>query len=284
MVLPGVTGLEPQDKIWGGWANTRDTTTGNEVSNPVVELECISCHNPHGNGQYRILRPVPQFEVGTYDPTNPAPPAGTATTSVADDTANLAAVTSPGTDARNYTIIQYNPATSGRYLLASQVAAAEDTGAFNAGAGDYFHRKVPWNSTASSGTSSTWDGPNGDPANFNPQINAWCIQCHTRYLSTGWSVNTGDPEFTYRHSQANNKSCLTCHVAHGSNAVMNGVNSGSFPYPDGTRTNSSRLLKIDNRGTCQACHEPTGSVVATTANPGDAGNPITGTWPSPVLP
>jgi predicted CXXCH cytochrome family protein len=264
IALPGVAGLEPQNKIWGGYNGT--------VDNPVVTLECISCHNPHGNGQYRILRPVPVAD--TYTPTNAA-----ATTSVADDAANLAAVVSPGTDTRNYTIIQYNPATTGRFLLASQVQA----GAFSTSAGDYFHRKVPWTSTASSGTNTVWDGPNGDSANFNPQINAWCIQCHTRYLSTGWSVNTGDPVFTYRHSQSNNKSCLTCHVAHGSNAVMDGVTSGNFPYPDAVKTNSSRLLKVDNRGTCQVCHEPTGTVIATTTTPG-APNPYTGTWPSPVLP
>jgi len=269
IALPTVAGLEPQDKIWG------NGTTG---AGPVVELECISCHNPHGNGQYRILRPVPVIETGTWTPYY-----AFALTSVSDDTNNLAAVVSPGTDARNYSIIQYNPATTGRYLLASDVIAAENAGTFGATAGDYFHRKVPWTSTASSGTAATWDGPNGDPGGFNTQINAWCIQCHSRYLSTGWSVNTGDPIFTYRHSQSNNKSCLTCHVAHGSNAVMNGINTGNFPYPDGTKTNSSRLLKVDNRGTCQACHEPTGSVIATTATPG-APNPYTGTWPSPVLP
>ena len=65
-------------------------------------------------------------------------------------------------------------------------------------------------------------------------------------------------------------------MAHGSNAAMNGTNTSNFPYPDGTtKTNSSRLLKVDNRGTCQLCHEPTGTVVATTGTPG-APNPITG--------
>jgi hypothetical protein len=43
---------------------------------------------------------------------------------------------------------------------------------------------------------------------------------------------------------------------------MSGPSSGSFPYPNSTQaipnfSGSSRLLKIDNRGTCQACHDPT---------------------------
>ncbi len=267
IALSGVTGLEPQNKVWG------NGTTG---AGPVVDLECTTCHNPHGNGQYRILRPVPALSatVGTFAATNTA-----LTSVVADDAANLAAVVSPGTDARNYTVIQANP-LGGRYLLASQVAAGEpDT--FTNTAGDYFHRKVPWNSISSTGTQ---DAPNGDATNFNSQINTWCLQCHSRYLSTGWDVNTGDPTFTYRHSQTKDKSCLTCHVAHGSNAAMNGTNTSNFPYPDGTtKTNSSRLLKVDNRGTCQLCHEPTTTVIATTGTPG-APNPITGTWPSPVVP
>ena len=79
------------------------------------------------------LRPVPALSatVGTFAATNTA-----LTSVVADDAANLAAVVSPGTDARNYTVIQANP-LGGRYLLASQVAAGEpDT--FTNTAGDYF--------------------------------------------------------------------------------------------------------------------------------------------------
>jgi cytochrome c553 len=49
---------------------------------------------------------------------------------------------------------------------------------------------------------------------------------------------------------------------------MAGFFSNDFPYPhDPAATSgqiiysaSSRLLKIDNRGTCQMCHDPTGTV------------------------
>jgi hypothetical protein len=47
---------------------------------------------------------------------------------------------------------------------------------------------------------------------------------------------------------------------------MPGTYSATFPYPDdnpaGVRdiSASSRLLKINNRGTCQQCHDPTHTI------------------------
>ena len=39
---------------WGNGAN-------GSGAGPDVELGCTSCHNPHGNGQYRILNPLPSL-------------------------------------------------------------------------------------------------------------------------------------------------------------------------------------------------------------------------------
>lgn len=79
--------------------------------------------------------------------------------------------------------------------------------------------------------------------------------------------NVIDGTYKYQHSTASNRACTVCHVAHGSNADMSGEGGTQFalnvPYPDGTTTStSSRLLKIDNRGTCQMCHDPTGTTTA----------------------
>jgi predicted CXXCH cytochrome family protein len=38
--------------IWGNGAI-------NSGSGPTYAMDCTSCHDPHGNGQYRILRPIP---------------------------------------------------------------------------------------------------------------------------------------------------------------------------------------------------------------------------------
>ncbi len=71
------------------------------------------------------------------------------------------------------------------------------------------------------------------------------------------SASVEDSIFTYQHSTRSNRTCNVCHVAHGSNADMTGTFSANYTRPDGVATSDSRLLKIDNRGTCQGCHDPT---------------------------
>jgi hypothetical protein len=154
------------------------------------------------------------------------------------------------------------------------VSEVQAIAGYTSTAGDYFHRTVPWDPQvddtvigSSTGLTSN-DAPNGQPTTFNAQINAWCSQCHSRYLagSGSYQTDSGDGIFTYRHTNTSNKPCTTCHVAHGSNATMDGLYSSDFPYPDGAASASSRLLKIDNRGTCQACHDPTGTVAPGTGS------------------
>jgi hypothetical protein len=120
-------------------------------------------------------------------------------------------------------------------------------------------------------------------------MTAWCIQCHTRYYgnnailgiapnqsssASSLSDNSGgDTLFMYKHGTTR-IGCEQCHVSHGSNALMTGTNSlnytapGSllappkvnFAGPAANQTSGdSRLLKVDNRGTCQLCHDPTGT-------------------------
>jgi len=241
------------------WGNGPISATEN--AGGTTTMTCSSCHNPHGNGQYRILNPIPAGSGGTMT--------ASATAAPVDD----APLPSAG-DQRNYTVMQKKgtEGTPSTYLLyASDVVA----GGYAVTVGDYFHKQVPWNATSGSAK----DAPNGKPTTFNGQINAWCAQCHTRYLtdpavSHPQEVSSGDAIFTYRHGTTRNP-CTTCHVAHGSNAQMTGVYSSTFPYPNATESASSRLLKIDNRGTCQACHDPTGTITPGT---------YIGPDPSPVVP
>jgi predicted CXXCH cytochrome family protein len=230
---------------WGNGANLAGV-------GPTVALGCTSCHNPHGNGQYRILNPVPNLtaSAGAFIPTPGA--------LVTDSPVVNAATGNP--DTKNYTVIQVQGPS---YLLyASQVASSP----YSAMSGDYWHVRVPWNSSAASN-----DAPNGVPVNagplvsFDTQITAWCSACHTRYSSPSADDPSGDNLYAYRHQTVSNQACTTCHVAHGSNAVMTGQFSGTFPYPGSTAAQpsvspSSRLLKVDSRGTCQLCHDPTRTV------------------------
>jgi predicted CXXCH cytochrome family protein len=238
------------------WGNGPISATA--VPGQPLELSCGSCHNPHGNNAYRILKPIPGGD-GTAGPFV-EPLTGVSVTDAALPAAG---------DTRNYTVIQTLGGTG--TLYASQVAALPG---YTNTMGDYFHRTVPWDPQVDytvpppAGVTAN-DAPNGLPATFNTQINQWCAQCHSRYLAATagiayYETDSGDAIFKYRHSNTSNKPCTTCHVAHGSNADMTGVISSGFEYPDGTASPSSRLLKIDNRGTCQACHDPTETVPAGT--------------------
>jgi predicted CXXCH cytochrome family protein len=217
-------------------------------------------------------------------------------------------------DVKNYTVIQTKgtQGTNSTYLLYADDVL--DAG-YGPTSGDYFHRNVPWtipeDLTDPDGGSPTGavanDAPNGRPAStggqvgFSEQITAWCSACHTRYfadrnptdatndvfdINTGsaWgNARPGDDLYKYQHRTVPNRACVTCHVSHGTNAAMPGDFSGSVAYPNGDipatpggiDNGNSRLLKIDNRGTCQACHDPTETTVV-----GD----YTGPLPLPSIP
>lgn len=48
--------------------------------------------------------------------------------------------------------------------------------------------------------------------------------------------------------------CMTCHLPHGSAAQMTGIADGQGP-PGDTSAADSVLLRLDNRGVCQVCHQ-----------------------------
>jgi predicted CXXCH cytochrome family protein len=252
-------GFTNPDTTWGNGAF--GTGAGPEFTGG---MQCTTCHNPHGNGNYRILNPIPTDETNNLTKLD-----GTALTAVAvtDDTTNSGV----GAQTRNYTVIQVKPnasttngaATSSTYLLtAKQVSdLADASGNYGPLSGDYLHKYGQYNVTSGN------DAPNGRPSDFYSQITAWCEQCHTRYDANHvTSVDSGDPIFSYRHTtNSGTRFCLTCHVSHGSNAVMNTDTSagttfsGTLTNPGGTpgRDGDSRLLKVNNRGTCLLCHDPT---------------------------
>jgi predicted CXXCH cytochrome family protein len=187
----------------------------NAVSNPGLagySLSCGECHDPHGNGNYRILRSVPS-----------------------------------GSGGAGYTIPDTYPKD-------------EDAGHYTTS--NYFNMTFTGSTTTD---------------NILKDTSAWCAQCHTRYLAARRAalpadasrVDSGDAIFGFRHTSSGvsysattglpsnvNRACITCHATHGSNATV-GTYSGAVPLPNGfagTGAADSRLLKMDNRGICQKCH------------------------------
>lgn len=194
----------PEGTLYTAWGNGAVSATASAGTG--IALECGSCHDPHGNGNYRILKPIPDASGATTGVTIP-------------DAATKVYVTT------NYWLT-----------------------------GDSSVPKV--NDPVTGVPPTTPDG-------FIQNIAAWCSTCHTRYLagSGSYKTSTGDAIYTYRHrsdriDKVGAANCITCHVAHGSNADTTGTSSSKVPLPDGTAApaGDSRLLRVDNRGICLMCH------------------------------
>ena len=114
--------------------------------------------------------------------------------------------------------------------------------------------------------SATYDGP---VVNITAGSAGGTVTRLYPFSASGWWFpRPGDSLYKYQHATGSNRGCTTCHVSHGSNALMPGdassgtTYSGTVAYPGGTAPTAgynSRLLKVDNRGTCQLCHDPTGT-------------------------
>lgn len=189
----------PEGTTYTAWGNGAVSSTAS--AGTAIALECGSCHDPHGNGNYRILKPIPDASGATTGVTVP-------------DAATKVYVT-------------------GNYW------ATGDSSVPVVGTGV-----------------STPDG-------FIQNIASWCSTCHTRYLagSGSYKTDSGDAIFKYRHrsdriDKVGAANCITCHVAHGSNADMTGTTSSQVTLPDGSTApaGDSRLLRVDNRGICLMCH------------------------------
>jgi predicted CXXCH cytochrome family protein len=213
--------------MWGNGA----IDSGPGLANAT--LECTSCHDPHGNGNYRILRTVPTGSGG----------AGFA---IPDTYPKSATDYTTG----NYLNLYFGGATPavtpvpGAATPAPGISILADTANWCA----QCHTRYL---AARRGTLPS-PGP-GTPA---PGDSRW---------------DSGDDIFTFRHTSAgwgrsatngnaswNNRACITCHASHGSNSQMTGAYSSTIEYPGGATPAPGdprgAMLKMDNRGICRKCH------------------------------
>jgi predicted CXXCH cytochrome family protein len=195
------------------------------------QLRCSTCHDPHGKsgpaGQptYRLLR----SDFSVTGPPGATTPDGASGVYVTDTTTHT-------------------------YTISDTVSAK------------YYHQIYP------SGSDT------GSNNNLMLTMNGWCSSCHTR-LYTSDAIDdpattpSGDDTYVYRHDTTGNKTdynfgttkhipsgtpgCLTCHVVHGSNAATEG-SSATVAWPGqaegGGQYQDSALLRLSNRGVCEACH------------------------------
>jgi predicted CXXCH cytochrome family protein len=221
------------------WGNGAVGTLG---AGPSATLECTSCHDPHGNGNYRILRSIPTGSGG----------GGYAIP-----------------DTYGKTAIGY---TTGNYFTMFQDIAGD--GSPDATPVRYAGTAAPPAGASILVDTAKWcsqchtrylarGGQTVPPASDTSRVDSGDVIYTYRHTSAGWSVTnptpapTGSPQATPSVSY-NNRACITCHSSHGSNAVMPGAYSSSVEYPDGSvpvaPDDRASMLKMNNRGMCRKCH------------------------------
>jgi predicted CXXCH cytochrome family protein len=216
--------LEVATTLWG------NGPVGTVGAGPAYTLECTSCHDPHGNGNYRILRSVPTGSGGagyTIPDTYPKTP----TDYTVDNYAKMQFGALPANLPAGST-----PVPGSSILVDTSAWCAQCHTRYLARGG----RTVPPASEASRADS-------GD-----------AIYTY-RHTSAGWSISSSTGAVSF-----NNRACITCHATHGSNAQMPGGATGTtysstVPWPDGSLVNPNdpqraSMLKMDNRGMCRKCH------------------------------
>jgi predicted CXXCH cytochrome family protein len=192
-------------------------------------LACGKCHDPHGNGNYRILRSVPTGSGGagyTIPDTYPKAASDYATSNYfnmyfggvapAWPAPTVGATPPPGVSILADTS-KWCSQCHTRYLARSGRTVPPPADASRADSGDLIYTY--------------------------------------RHTSAGWGISSTTllPSF-------NNRACITCHTSHGSNASMPGAYSSSVEWPDGSTVNPATdpqrasMLKMDNRGMCRKCH------------------------------
>ena len=261
-----------QGTMWGNGAISASTgalgsaaSTGTPVAGDAglygVTLECGSCHDPHGNGNYRILKPVPSDAGKAQSIKTPAVPAVVANPLAVPPV--LAAAFIPATYCTAADVLTApcipNPTSHSApgYIDGgiNGVNIPDAVGTRVYTTQDY------WN--VSDLTVPNTPGTAVDPTKpdgYIQNVAAWGTTCHTRYLAasgawntpnrgyvakaingTGTNATTGviDATFTYRHrsespgtSTKASPNCIQCHVSHGTSATMSG-DAAVFTAPDG---------------------------------------------------
>jgi len=214
--------LETLTTLWGNGA------VGTVGAGPSYTLECTSCHDPHGNGNYRILRTIPTGSGGagyTIPDTYPK----TATDYTVSNYGKMQFGALPASLPAGST-----PAPGSSILVDTSAWCAQCHTRYLARSG----RTVPPASEASRADS-------GDAI-------------YTfRHTSAGWGISSSTGAVSF-----NNRACITCHATHGSNSQMTGTYSSNVEWPDGggvytqnpTDPQRASMLKMDNRGMCRKCH------------------------------
>jgi predicted CXXCH cytochrome family protein len=268
----GVQGLGGATFVRWGYVNG----TASDLT-AMTSFTCTDCHDPHGSSNYRLLKDVVNgVTVGGYVGTNntPAPyvisneegyPSGG--WAKGDNGAAQMAVYKP-----SYTSAQYAKTAPGKsmsaWCAACHTVYAESDSTYDydgtisgpKGNAQTMYHRHPIDVPLSVGTS-----PNAEDRSLITQLldnAALPLEMGSGLLAPG--ATHADTKIW---DDRGNVTCLTCHRAHGTEATMEGwaasplgtdglpvlatgpaIRNGVDPTFD------AALLRMDNRGVCEACH------------------------------
>jgi cytochrome c553 len=217
-----LNGLTPKNIIWGNTSSGADAYGKNIASTP---LTCSDCHDPHGNGHYRILRSIPKGS-GLTSGGQDLPDE---TTKEYTTTNYWTQYSSANMSSEPWTATQMSNWCSTCHTLYNSSSSADPS---ESAIFKYRHK--------TNGTALPSRSTSPYPSDTFP---VQCLQCHVSHGSNANFVNPARTPSSARIPWPDDPL-----------AISGGRTSAATRTTDRTGFYESTLLKIDSRGTCVACH------------------------------
>lgn len=280
--MPAATAANPV--VYGGGIafGGKDKNGAYTGGGIYIAMDCSSCHDPHGSSNYRLLKDsINDTETGGYvgdfaSDVNPDPKPFVVSNEVGYPTEGFRLHTQYPDYQPDYTTARYAKAPEststpgsidGRKGLSGWCAAchteyntvsASGQAAYDAGdgLGNVTRHRHPVNVPLS---------------NFKGDRTLLVDATDSAGMNTPWG---DDVDLPLEHAitegkgsaqvnaMSDNLGCLTCHRAHGTDKTMAGYAAGVDPYgnaisftpPSVNATSNSAILRANNRGVCERCH------------------------------
>lgn len=244
---------------------------GADVGESVpIKMDCTTCHDPHGSSNYRILKSyVNGNYVGGYtasaNPVDPNPDGYVSSVETGWPDLGFRLHTAYPAYQPNYTTPMY---AKGYNQQASTLNDSKGMSGWCAGCHSTYLGAIQ-TFTKSDGTqyqsvATTYNAGDGQGLKLRHKhpIN---VALNTYNAADAASMIVTDNVLPLANDLAEKGTptktssdwieCLTCHRAHGTSAIMTGyaadpVSFGLPQFPG----NPSALLRLNNRGVCEACH------------------------------